>query len=289
MQAVRTDLAMEQTEFYKNNLPEGLSLSQEEKAGLKITRVEVVSEEGVKLTGKNKGKYITIDIPLATAGAEPADDVTHLLAQEISALLPKEGMVLVVGLGNIHITPDALGPQTVHQILATRHIPDQVAKESGLENLRPVAALAPGVLGQTGIETGEIIHSIVTDIHPGAVVVIDALAARSLERMGRTIQLSDNGISPGSGVLNSRKELSRETLGVPVISVGIPTVVDGATLVQDLVEKENLPMKKQAQTVMVTPRDIDVIIERGAKNLSLAINKALQPQLSLEDITYLVS
>ena len=197
---------------------------------------------------------------------------------------------LVVGLGNAQITPDALGPLTVRQILATRHIPAQLAEQTGLSGLRPVAAIAPGVLGQTGIETGEIILSIVRDLSPAAVVAVDALAAGSPERLGCTIQLSDSGISPGSGVLNARKELSRQSLGVPVLSLGIPTVVDGGTLVCGLLGCEDESrVPEEARAMMVTPRDVDALIERGAKHLSLALNAALQPQLSLEEISYLVS
>ncbi len=220
----------------------------------------------------------------------PADEVTHLLAEELRRMLPPEGMVLVVGLGNAQITPDALGPLTVRQILATRHIPAQLAEQTGLSGLRPVAAIAPGVLGQTGIETGEIILSIVRDLSPAAVVAVDALAAGSPERLGCTIQLSDSGISPGSGVLNARKELSRQSLGVPVLSLGIPTVVDGGTLVCGLLGCEDESrVPEEARAMMVTPRDVDALIERGAKHLSLALNAALQPQLSLEEISYLVS
>ena len=220
----------------------------------------------------------------------PADEVTHLLAEELRRMLPPEGMVLVVGLGNAQITPDALGPLTVRQILATRHIPAQLAEQTGLSGLRPVAAIAPGVLGQTGIETGEIILSIVRDLSPAAVVAVDALAAGSPERLGCTIQISDSGISPGSGVLNARKELSRQSLGVPVLSLGIPTVVDGGTLVCGLLGCEDESrVPEEARAMMVTPRDVDALIERGAKHLSLALNAALQPQLSLEEISYLVS
>ena len=146
------------------------------------------------------------------------------------------------------------------------------------------------MLGQTGIETGEIILSIVRDLSPAAVVAVDALAAGSPERLGCTIQISDSGISPGSGVLNARKELSRQSLGVPVLSLGIPTVVDGGTLVCGLLGCEDESrVPEEARAMMVTPRDVDALIERGAKHLSLALNAALQPQLSLEEISYLVS
>lgn len=289
MNLIRTDLAVEAAEPYRDHLPDGVSIEERELAGVKLTRVEITKQEAAERLGRPCGRYITIDLPAVSASVEPADDVTHAIADELSALLPAQGSVLVVGLGNEQITPDALGPRAAHQVLATRHIPAQLAEQTGLSGLRPVAALAPGVLGQTGIETGEIVRSIVRDLKPACVVVIDALASRSLDRLGRTIQLSDSGISPGSGVLNARRELSEESLGVPVVSVGIPTVVDGETLARDILGDDSRDAAPGASAMMVTPRDIDAIIERGAKHLSLAINAALQPRLSLEDITYLVS
>ena len=288
--SIRTDLAMEAAQAYRPKLPQGVDMQEEEAGGLHVTTVRISSEEAGRPIGRKPGTYITIQLPALTGSVEPADDTTHLLAGKLAALLPKTGGVLVVGLGNEQMTPDALGPQTARQVLATRHIPQDLAERTGLGGLRPVAVLAPGVLGQTGMETGEIVHSIVRDLGPSAVIVVDALASRSLSRLGNTIQISDTGISPGSGVLNSRKELSRHTLGVPVISMGIPTVVDGATLAYDLLgEAPSKPAQDSARHMMVTPRDIDAIIQRGAKHLSLAINAALQPSLSLEDISYLVS
>lgn len=290
MSLIRTDLAVESAEPMRSRLPDGVAVHEEERESVRMTRIEISTEDAAQKLGRACGRYITIELPPLESGVDPADDVTHLAAKELRALLPREGPVLVVGLGNRQMTPDALGPETTRQIFATRHIPAEVARRTGLDGLRPVSALAPGVLGQTGIETGEIIRAVVRDTSPAAVIVIDALAARSLGRLGRTIQIADSGISPGSGVLNSRQELSAQSLGVPVISVGIPTVVDGVTLACDLTGQEDTSnIDATAKTMMVTPRDIDAIIARGAKNLSLAINAALQPQLSLEDITYLVS
>lgn len=289
MSLLRTDLVVEQTQQFRDNLPQGVSVEEYTQNGVGLTRVTISSEQGARALGRSQGQYVTIELPAVDSSVSPADDTTHLLANEIASMLPSLGPVLVVGLGNSDITPDALGPLAARQIFATRHIPKQVAEQTGLTGLRSVSALAPGVLGQTGIETSEIIHSMVRDLKPTAVLVIDALAARSLDRLGRTIQLADQGISPGAGVLNSRKELSKTTLGVPVISVGIPTVVDGATMIGDLMESEPKSIPERARTVMVTPRDIDALIARGARHLSLAINSALQPRLSMEEITYLVS
>ncbi|MEM1485152.1 GPR endopeptidase [Oscillospiraceae bacterium PP1C4] len=290
MSLLRTDLAVESAAQYQSNLPNGVTVEELDCAGTKLTRVVITNDDAAQKLGRAQGKYVTIELPSVAGSVDPSDDVTHLLAKELAGMLPAQGAVLVVGLGNEQITPDALGPQAAHQIFATRHIPAQVAEQTSLTGLRPVASIAPGVLGQTGIETGEIIRSIVRDLQPAAVIVIDAFASSSLERLGRTVQLADCGISPGSGVLNARKELSRSSLGVPVVSIGIPTVVDSGTLACELLGCEDeQKVAPEARAMMVTPRDIDAIIKRGAKHLSLAINSALQPQLSLEDITYLVS
>ena len=168
-------------------------------------------------------------------------------AKEIRSLLPEKGLVLVAGLGNSDITPDDLGPRTANMILATRHISEELARAVGLIGLRPVAVLAPGVLGQTGIETGELLYSIVQRLSPAALIVVDALASRRLDRLGCTLQISDTGISPGSGVGNARPHISRETMGVPVISMGVPTVVDAATLAADLLHCEDDAEQEQVR------------------------------------------
>ena len=174
------------------------------------------------------------------------------------------------------------------------HIRGEIARAAGLEGLRPVAVLAPGVLGQTGIETGELLAAAVEQGKPAAVIAIDALASRSLSRLGCTVQLADTGISPGSGVGNKRKELSRETLGVPVIAMGVPTVVDAMTLAADLLGEEDAhrlltKVQPDGRAMMVTPREIDMLIDRAAFLCSLAVNTALQPTLSPDDILALVS
>lgn len=285
--SARTDLAVESAAQPHGHLPEGVLCREEEDSGVKLTHVEITTPEAGRQLGRAPGHYITLELPPVSGSVDPSDDVTHALARALTPLLPAEGCVLVVGLGNEQMTPDALGPRTARQILATRHLPAQFAEQTGLTGLRAVAAVAPGVLGQTGIESSEIIRSLTRDLNVSAVIAVDALAARSLERLGRTIQLADSGISPGSGVSNARKELSQQTLGVPVISMGIPTVVDGGTLLHEL--GGTATASEAVERMVVTPREIDALIERGAKHLSLAINAALQPELSLEDITYLVS
>ena len=229
MRLYRTDLAVEAAAEFKQRLPHGVSMQEQTRGSARIIRIVIDTDDAARRLGRPRGRYITIETP-PVCESNGADDATHACAAELKSLLPKSGPVLVVGLGNDRITPDALGPRAARQILATRHIPRELAARTGLGALRPVAVIAPGVLGQTGIETGEIVHSVARDLSPAAVIVIDALASRSLDRLGRTIQLADSGISPGSGVFNARRELNAATLGAPVVSIGIPTVVDGETL-----------------------------------------------------------
>lgn len=287
----RTDLALEQTESIgEQNLPAGVDVSSAKYDSILVHCVDITSKEGAQAIGKPQGRYLTVELPPFYSSNQSSEKEIEALAREIRKLLPGEGTVLVVGLGNIHITPDALGPRTCDLILATRHIAGELAKSSGLGELRPVAAIAPGVLGQTGVESAEIILSLVKSLSPVAVIAIDALASRSLERLGCTIQVANSGISPGSGVMNRRFELSKATLGVDVVSIGVPTVVDADTMVGELSGACTHPeQRERAQQMMVTPREVDLLIERAAKVLSLSINHALQPHISVEDIGYLVS
>ena len=235
--------------------------------------------------GKPKGKYITIETERLSD--EPADfrEQAENIADEIAALL--NGNVsdgLVAGLGNSDITPDALGPMVASGVIATRHLKEVLPKGHEFSSLNPVSVIAPGVLGQTGIESAEIIRSVCDGIKPKFVIAVDALACSDVSRLGTTIQLADSGISPGSGVQNRRKELSEITLGVPVIAVGVPTVVDMHTIVENITGN---PPDKHLPNMMVTPRDVDKLIERTARLISSALNIALQPSLSFEEITAL--
>lgn len=291
----RTDLAIEETEQLSQPL-EGVKTSQTQTGSLNIHMVEIQSSDAAKQLRKPIGRYITVEIPPLSDNALPSEKDISAAAQQLAPLLPAEGTVLVVGLGNTAITPDALGPNTAAGILATRHLTGEIAKATGLDKLRGVAVLSPGVMGQTGIESGEIISAVTEEIKPSAIIAIDALAAHSTARLGCTVQFSNTGIAPGAGVRNARKELCRQTLGVPVIAVGIPTVVDAATLASDLLygEQEADPQVRslfepRGAKMMVTPREIDLVIERGSRFLSAVINTALQPSLSLEDITYLMA
>ena len=202
--------------------------------------------------------------------------------------------MLVVGLGNLNITPDALGPKSANKILATRHITGQIAKETGLDKLRSVAVISPGVLGQTGVETGELVLSIAKKIKPKAIIAIDALASRRVERLGCTLQISDTGISPGAGVGNNRFEITHATTGIPVIALGIPTVVDVMTLIRDIIPEYIFENEIQenvypnGRMMVVTPREIDQLIDRGAQLISLAVNSALHSNFNLSDLVSLI-
>ena len=285
---IRTDLALERRELVTDEC-KGVECEEYTKGKAKITRIKVLNDDGVKAVGKPVGTYITIEGDLISNELPSDDNRRNAVADELKDLLPKEGTILVAGLGNCDITPDALGPKTASGILATRHIDKELAESLGLGNLRSVSAISPGVLGKTGIETAEIINGIVNKVNPSAVIIIDALASRRLSRLGTTIQISDSGISPGSGVGNSRSEVSQKTVGVPVIAIGVPTVVDASTLAEDImqIKGENTP-PADSVGMMVTPREIDTVIDRAAGVLSMAINCALHPQISPEDLSALV-
>ncbi len=256
----RTDLAVE--------LAEAANLAGREyqKSGVTLTAVTLDATAAARL-GKPAGDYITATLP-------PHDDdatlekAARVLGEELRRLLPSRGTVLAVGLGNRAITPDALGPRTAEQLLATRHIPRELAHRVGLTDLRPCAVVTPGVLGNTGIEAEELVAGVCRAVEPSAVIAVDALAARSLARLGCTVQLCDTGIAPGSGVGNNRRALCRETLGVPVIGIGVPTVVDMAAVA------EGVP------PMLVTPRDIDLVIDRASRLVAMAIHAALHPRYS---------
>lgn len=275
----RTDIALERHELLKDNKCEGVLFQKQENEKSVVTTIEILDERGEQALGKPKGKYITIDLPEFSHESELLDSRLTAITQSINDLLPTNTQtVLVAGLGNESITPDALGPLCAKQIFSTRHIENGMEKDLGLSTLRPVAAVSTGVLGQTGIETAEYIKGIVELIKPDAVIVVDALASRKLSNLGKTVQLSNTGITPGAGVGNYRKTIDKSTLGVAVISMGVPTVVDGKTIVNDLTDNSQ-NISTEADEMMVTPRDIDTVIQRAAKLLALSINCALQPEM----------
>ncbi len=286
----RTDLALERRKILGTDDIEGLKTLEFDEQNAHITEIDVLNEAASEKIGKPVGKYITIEVPPFAQSAELLDGRLNAVIGRLRDLLPESGNVLIVGLGNTEITPDSLGPKVIQKIFSTRHISAELAKALSLEGLRPVCAISPGVLGQTGIETGEIIAGIVSKIQPAAVIVIDALAARELSRLGNTIQLCDTGISPGSGVGNMRTRIDRESLGVPVISLGVPTVIDAVTIACDIFGKEeyNDEIRSNADEkfkgMMVSPREIDILTQRASKLIALSINCALQPSLSAEEI-----
>jgi len=271
LRLARTDLAVECIEEKKIK---GISHHTENINGIAVTRVDVKTNSASAVLGKPVGKYITVETTPFYRFTPDFRNQVEIVGHEIKSLLPN-GTVLVIGLGNSSITPDALGPEVINLIFATRHL----SSIEGFKGLRSTAAVAPGVLGQTGIETAEIVSGIVNTIKPEGVIVIDALASRELSRLGATVQISDTGIIPGSGVANHRKALTKETLGVPVISIGVPTVVDINTILNS----------HASDNMVVTPREIDTIIENAAKTIAFGINLALQPTLSLDEIISLIN
>lgn len=279
----RTDLAIEKDSFISGDRPKGIRRKIFETEKTKVTKISVLDKEAADVIGKPVGEYITVELDEFSYDTELLDDRMKSISTQILSLLPKgDGTVLVAGIGNKDITPDALGPRWAEGIFSTRHITSELAEEIGLDFLNPVCSLATGVLGQTGIETGEIIKSVADAIKPKAVIVIDALAAAGLERLGRTVQITDTGITPGSGVGNKRAEISKNTLGVPVIAIGVPTVVDAVTLARAMTGNKTATENAEAQNMMVTPREIDVMIERAAKLIALCVNCALQPETDPE-------
>ena len=287
----RTDLAVEERELLGEDI-RGVEYSDDESGGLKIERLRILTQRAGQLLRKPVGTYITAQLPPLTDNIRDTDSRVKALAEEIRRLLPVNGLVLVAGLGNVEITPDALGPKTASRVLATRHITGEIARSTGLDRLRAVAVLNTGVTGQTGIETGELLQGIIRNIRPSAMIVIDALASRRLERLGCTVQISDAGISPGAGVGNRRTRIDADTMGIPVIAVGVPTVVDAQTLAFDLLdiedERSSIELSRsvspQGRTMVVTPKEVDLLIRRASGLISLSINMALQTDIDTEDL-----
>ena len=263
----RTDLALEAA-VTTPVAPAHVTQTQQKVGAVTLSVVRVLTPEGAAAIGKPRGRYVTASLSSLTDDERLLRETAAVVGKELGRMLPPEGTVLVVGLGNRTVTPDALGPAVADGVLATRHIRGEFARAAGLADLRPVVVLSPGVLGQTGAESSELVRGVCREIHPAAVVVVDALAAGQVERLGCTVQLCDTGIHPGSGVGNDRRPLNREVLGVPVIGVGVPTVVDAATLAPG------------APPMMVTPREIDLVIARASRLLAQAIHVALQPGYS---------
>ena len=293
--AFRTDLAVEAIENHKTAaaLPH-VRQSDRTLEGFAVHEVRILSEDAAREIGKPQGRYLTLELDALIRREE---DAFPRACKALSTLLrellphPNDGPVLIAGLGNRMITPDAIGPQTSDHVIATRHL---VAQSPAIfADWRPVSALAPGVLGQTGVETGEVICGVLDRVRPAAVIAVDALAAGRLSRLLRTVQLADTGITPGAGVGNARAALNKETLGVPVIAVGVPTVVDGATLAHEISSQLGQPaceaLDDLSQPVMITTRDIDREVADISRMIGYAVNMALHPHLSVADIDLYLS
>ena len=280
----RTDLALERLEDQAEQPLPGIESRQWRRSPLSIHRIAVTDSQGEQALGRPRGQYITAQMePNALSDSQWIYRSASVLAQLLRPMLPSKGPVLVAGLGNRALTPDALGPLALEHHIVTRHLMQTMPGEFG--HLRPVCALATGVLGNTGIETAEILRGAAQRVEPAAIVAIDAMASRSLDRLCRTFQLSDTGIAPGSGACNPRQELNAHTMGIPVIALGVPTVVEARTLALDLVPNGHLDEKSAPDAgMLVSPKDIDLQVAKCAKVLGYALNLALQGHMTAAEM-----
>lgn len=315
MQNFRTDLALEMRENYESEI-EGVevTIEEDESLGITVTWVSIETAKGAEAMQKPIGNYVTLEAPIMKENdPDTHEEIAKILAQKLGKLhkLGDNGVILIVGLGNRSVTPDALGPQVCEKILVTRHLGDDVP--CGLKGkLRAVSALAPGVMGITGIETAEIVKGVSEKIKPDLIIAIDALAARKTSRINATIQISDAGVNPGAGLGNRRTPINKESIDIPVIAIGVPTVVDAATLVNDTMETMIAAMKEQApdvgafikmldgipeeeryhlitqilanENMFVTPKDVDAVIQRLANIIANTLNISLHPGITAEDV-----
>ena len=325
--SVRTDLALEVHEKNQQDMKrqggakpspygEGVEVEEDGNEDIHVTRVKITSEQGEKSIGKPMGNYITLDIPrLKENDRDLYENTCRAVAFELQRIihLGEKDTVLIVGLGNWNITPDALGPKVSSYLMVTRHLHEYLPEQVD-DGVRPVCAISPGVLGLTGIETSDIVRGVVERVKPSLVIAIDALASRKMNRINTTIQIADTGISPGSGVGNKRAELSKRTMGVDVIAIGVPTVVDAATMANDTIElvidsllnqseegtdfyrmlknledndKYNLikeVLEPYGGNLVVTPKEMDEVIERVSKVIANGINLALHKNIGFQDI-----
>ncbi len=291
MRTKRTDLALEAKELWQQSAGEttrlnGVKAHEFQSMGYTVTTVDILDDEGERELGKPRGRYVTID--LGTARRRSPDSferAVQVLASELRSLLEldKKDSVLVVGLGNSAITPDAVGPRTLESTMITRHLAERMPHYFG--QMRRVSAIAPGVLGTTGLESAEIVKGVVQRSRPDRMIVIDALAAASVSRLCRTVQLTNTGIIPGSGVGNSVAAFDRESLGIPVTAVGIPTVVDAWSLKADMAEKYGLQLDDgDDEPLIVTPKDIDAGVTELSRLVGYGIDLALHDQLDVDDV-----
>lgn len=280
----RTDLAMERLEAQGEAPIPGVESRRWQQSPLSVHRIRIVDERGERALERPRGQYLTAQMEeQALSDSQWIYRSAKVLSRLLEPLLPKGGPVLVAGLGNRAVTPDALGPLTLEHLIVTRHLIRAMPSEFG--RMRPVCALSAGVLGTTGIETAEILSGAVERVQPAAVVAVDAMASRSLDRLCRTFQLCDTGIAPGSGACNPRQELNARTLGVPVIALGVPTVVEARTLALDLMPNGRLASDKVPDAgMLVAPKDIDLQVAKCAKVLGYALNLALQGHMTAAEM-----
>ncbi|MBR5535833.1 MAG: GPR endopeptidase [Clostridia bacterium] len=294
---IRTDLALEATAMHKET--EGVESRFEEKDGIRIDRIKISGKEASQRVGKPCGNYITITVrDLSDNDTEDYEAVCMCVAEELKKILniEEKASVLAIGLGNEHITADSIGPKCVKNLLVTRHIKEMMPEEID-ESVRSVSALAPSVMAFTGIETSEIVRGVAEKTKPDLIIAVDALASRSMSRLGKTIQIADTGINPGSGVGNNRRELSEATLGVKVIAIGVPMVVDALTVALDAMDATGATedekrvffetyrrMEPTGGDMVVTPKDVDSLSDQSARIIANGINLALQSALGREDI-----
>lgn len=315
---IRTDLAIEARETISDEEIDGVKINTENENDCIITHVQILNENGSEILGKPIGNYITIECEkMRENDIESHEYIIKKTSLCIKKLMDinkiKSSNTLIVGLGNRYVTPDALGPKTISKVLVTRHIMDTISQDINGQ-VSTVCAISPGVMGITGIETGDIIKGITEQINPDLIIAIDALAARKFSRINATIQMSDIGITPGAGVGNKRMTLNTETLGIPVIGIGVPTVVDAATLVNDTLDRilddmiasakkgteiykmlENLDSDEKYQLIteiltpyagnmFVTPKEVDAVIDRLANIIGNSINISLHKGITIDDI-----
>lgn len=304
MKNIRTDLALETQKLFTEKAEEisGVKVIDKSVRDIEITQVSIETEEAALKMAKPVGNYVTLQTPdLRYIDNKIYEKICRQIADEIKQIIPDDvdKPILIVGLGNRAITSDSLGPEVVDRLIITRHL-FKNAPELISENYASVCAIAPGVLGITGMETEEVVSSVCEKVKPCAVIVIDALAARSIERITKTIQICDTGINPGAGVGNNRREISQKTLGIPVIAVGVPTVVDAATIVRDTLN--STLNDEDAETIFnsgkipqeilnftTTPKEIDILIKKAAEVVANGINFALHDNITFEDIDIFVN
>ena len=317
---LRTDLALEAREIYSDGKKDveiaGVTFYKEEINDISVTTVEITNEEGMKNLNKPIGRYITLESQrIKSMDPEFSKEISYVLKNQLEKIikLEKNDTVLVVGLGNWNITPDALGPKVISEIMVTKHLKDYMPEHMD-DDIRAVSAISPGVLGITGVETSDIISGIVRKIKPSLVIAIDALASKSPERISSTIQITDTGINPGSGIGNKRAGLNSDTLKVPVVAIGVPTVVDALSIAAELTNRlfikilENSDEKSEVYSViktlrengeenlirqviedekrelMVTPKEVDNLISHISTVIANGINLALHKNIDLEYI-----